>query len=109
MKLRRLAPLVALCVMSAARSADAPQCVLEDLRCEMPNNGPAVLVSARVYPEGFGLRVLVLHGSWEKPIAVTFAINYAEEVMADRKWCMKGYELEITESDKASVLKLLCK
>jgi hypothetical protein len=93
-------------------SASQPKetCYVQDAQCQITDGGPYIIVTAKVFPEGLGVEVSVVSGTWERTSAVTFAESFAQEVMAFKGLCLKGYtRAATTGGDNVSQFIILCK
>lgn len=112
--MRKLIPIssIASLLIGVAASAYADEtCYIQDLQCTAPDGGPTITVSAKVWPEGFGIGVFIIFNEWEPETALHFSYGYASEVMAFKGWCLHGYEdmSAPRESDKFHAFKFVCK
>jgi len=111
---RSMAAIAMLSILAAgglpAYATDDTECSLATGKCQFPDDGPTVFVSAKVFPEGFGVSVTVFLASGDPEGSVGIATGFAQEVMAFRGWCLKGYrELPQTGGDSVRRMSFICK
>lgn len=93
-----------------ARAAEDLACSLTNQECQFPDGGALIIVSAKVFHAGFGVEVLVVKRKWKMDDAMVFGSSFAQEVMAYKGWCLKGYsELPARGNDDVRSLSFLCK